>query len=101
MDKECGNNQVEMSIVNKRSPIFYENSNGFICTCSFLFYKSYKGDCISYIKFNTSIDQTRSENVIKDHDGISDDEPVYLTGNFECEQPDQMPCKPNSSICFS
>ena len=105
MDKECGNSKEEKSIVTQRSQTSCENSaNGSICICSFLFYKYYKGDCISYINLdalNGIIDQNSSEKFIKDHNDISDDEPIYFTKNLQCKQPDQLPCKPGSSICFS
>ena len=104
MDKECGYDQQEMSIFNGESPTSFNGSaNHLICTCSFLFYKSYKGDCNSYVNLNppTGItDQTSSEKFIK-HDDILDDEPKHFTSNLQCKQPDQLPCDASSSNCFS
>ena len=107
MDKECGNVKIGKIIVSEKSQTSCENSaNGFICTCSFLFYKSYKGDCTSYINLNAlnlNIDQTSSEKIVKDHDDIhmSDGYSIYFTNNLQCKEPDQLPCKTGSSKCFS
>ena len=105
MDRECANDQLEMDIINGESPTSSENSaNSFSCVCSFLFYKFYKGGCNSYINLNVLteiIDLTRSDKWINDHDGIPNDEPIYITSKLQCKKPDQLPCKPGSSTCFN
>ena len=101
IDKECENVQDKMSIHDGKSPTSCKNSsNGSIYLCSFLFYKFYKGGSNSFIKLDSltgSLDQTISEKVTKDFK----DTLQYYRSNSKCTKPDQLPCYPDSSICFS
>ena len=101
IDKECENVQDKMSITVGRSSTSCENSaNGSIYLCSFLFYKFYKGGSKPFIDLDTltrSIDRTTSAKFVKDRKDTS----KYYRSNSKCSQPDHLPCKPDSSICFS
>ena len=101
IDKECENVQDKMTITDGKSATSCESSaNSSIYMCSFLFYKLYKGGSKPFIDSDTltrSLDQTALAKFVKDREDTS----KYYRSNSKCDQPDQLPCKPDGSICFS
>ena len=90
-----------MSITDGKSPSSCENSaNGSIYLCPFLFYTFYKGGSKPFINLEIltrSLDQTTAVKFVKDREDTS----KYYRSYSKCSQPDQLPCKPDSSNCFS